>query len=100
MIFRINEKLGKSIRLTKERWKHIIERHPEVKPLLSKIKNTLQNPEIITQNPFNKNEKYYHKYFNSLNNYLIIVLEIEKGFIITIFIARKRKKGEISWKKN
>jgi len=100
MIFKVKEKFGYSIRLTKERWNHIIQRHPELKPHLDRIKNTVKDPEIIVENPFNKNEKYYHKYFKELNNYLIIIIEIEKRFIITSFIARKRKKGKIKWKKD
>jgi len=100
MIFRVREKFGKLIRLTKERWNHIIDRHPEVKPYLSKIKITIQEPEIIIENPYNKNEKYYHKYFKGLKNFLIVILETNKKFIITAFIARKRKKGKISWEKD
>jgi len=100
IIFKVRDKFGKLIRLTKERWDHILDRHPEVKPHLNKIKTVLQDPEIIIENPYNKNEKYYHKYFKNFKNFLIIILEIKKGFIITAFIARKRKKGKIKWKKN
>ena len=100
MIFKAREKFGKQVRLTKERWNHIIDRHPEIKPHLSKIKIAIQEPEIIIENPYNKNEKYYHKYFKGLKNFLIVILETNKKFIITAFIARKRKKGKISWGKN
>lgn len=99
MVFVEKEKFGQSIRLTEERWQHIIERHPETKRHLSKIQSTIQNPDIIVINQYNQSERYYHKYFKSLENYLIVVIEYKKKFIITAFISRKIKKGKILWKK-
>lgn len=100
MIFVEKEKSGEIIRLTDERWQHIIIRHPEVKNHLSKIKSTIKNPEIIIKNFYNQDEKYYHRYFKSLKNYLIVIIELKKKFVITAFISRKPKKGKILWKKN
>lgn len=99
VIFLIKERFGKKIRLTKERWHHIQERHPEVRPHLNKIKATLQNPDVIIRNRYNPDEKYYHKYFKSLDNYLIAIAQDKKKFVITAFISRKIKRGEILWRK-
>lgn len=99
MVFIKKEKFGRQIRLTEERWQHMIERHPEIKNHLSKIQTTIQNPDVIIANHYNRNERYYHKYFKSLKNYLIVIIEYRKHFIITAFIARKIKKGEILWKR-
>jgi hypothetical protein len=99
MVFIKKEKFGRLIRLTDERWQHIIERHPEVEGYLAKIQSTIRYPDIIVKNQYNKNERYYHKYFKSLKNHFIIIVEYEKNFIITAFISRKIKKGEILWKK-
>ena len=100
MVFIKKEKFGQLIRLTEERWQHIIERHPEVEGHLAKIQSTIQNPDIIVKNQYNKNERYYHRYFKSLTNYLVIVIEYKKNFIITAFISRKVKRGEILWSKD
>jgi len=99
MVFVKKEKFGQAIRLTEERWRHINERHPETEKHLSKIQSTIQNPSIVVKNQYNIGERYYHKYFKELNNYLIVIVECKKNFIITAFIARKIKKGEILWKK-
>jgi len=99
MVFIKKEKFGQLIRLTDERWQHIIERHPEVEKHLVKIQSTIQNPDIIVKNRYNQSERYYHRYFKSLTNYLIVIIEYEKNFVITTFISRKIKKGEILWKK-
>ena len=37
---------GKRIRLTKERWNHIRERHPEVADKLSEILETIADPDM------------------------------------------------------
>lgn len=100
MVFIEKEKFGQLTRLTDERWRHIIERHPEVERHLSKIKTTIKNPVLIVENPLNQNEKYYHKYFKSFQNYLVVIIETRKQFIITAFISRKIKKGKTLWKKN
>ena|SRR3990167_6022710 len=99
MVFSVKEKFGHVIRLTDERWQHIIERHPEISGHLSKIKSAIQDPEIIVKNRYNQSERYYHQYFKSLKDYLIVIIEYEKNFVITAFISRKIKKGEILWKK-
>ncbi len=38
---------GVSIRLTDERWAHIIERHPEMGPLRTSVVETIERPDII-----------------------------------------------------
>src|SRR3990167_3534835 len=99
MVFIKKEKFGQIIRLTEERWHHIVERHPEIEGQMAKIQSTIQNPDLIVKNRYNKKERYYHRYFKSLKNYLIVIVEYEKNFIITAFISRKIKKGEVLWKK-
>ncbi len=99
MVFTKKEKFNRLIRLTKERWQHIVERHPEIKKHLKKIQSTIQNPDLVVKNQYNQSERYYHKYFKSLKNYLIVIIEYKENFIITAFISRKIKKGKILWKK-
>jgi len=42
---------GKRIRLTKERWNHIRERHPEVADKLSEILETIADPDMSSSAP-------------------------------------------------
>lgn len=94
----IEEKFGCRIRLTAERQRHIIVRHPEIEKHLSKIPLVLQKPEIIVGNLAAPKEQYYHRYFPGLKNYLVIIVNLEKQFVVTAFISRKIKKGKIIWK--
>jgi len=96
----ICEKFGCSIRLTEERKQHIVSRHPEIRGNFNKIKPTLAKPDLIVANRYAADEKYYHRFFETLGNYLIVVVNTDKKFIITAFIAREVKKGKLQWKKD
>ncbi len=43
-LFEIEDKSGRKIHLTKERWSHINQEHPEIADYLEEIKETLKNP--------------------------------------------------------
>ena len=86
MVFIKKEKFGQIIRLTEERWHHIVERHPEIEGQLAKIQSTIQNPDLIVKNRYNKKERYYHRYFKSLKNYLIVIVEYEKNYFVNLKI--------------
>ncbi|MGV8143251.1 MAG: hypothetical protein ACP5OJ_01380 [Methanothermobacter sp.] len=78
---------GISIRLTSERWIHIIKGHPELKDYYFRILNTIETPKAIyagktgeyiaTKNI--KNEKYIVVIYKELEN---------DGFVITAFILQ------------
>ena len=93
---------GVPIRLTAERWHHIIESHSEMAGYYFEVLETIENPDAIYEGRMGeciairklKNDKYV----------VVIYKEINKkdGFIITAFITKKRKQFEkrrIIWKK-
>ena len=93
---------GVPIRLTAERWHHIIESHSEMAGYYFEVLETIENPDAIYEGRMGeciairklKNDKYV----------VVIYKEINKkdGFIITAFITKKRKqfeKRKIIWKK-
>ena len=47
-IFEITDKTGRKIHLSKERWNHISQEHPEIREP-EEIEKILINPEIIIQ---------------------------------------------------
>ena len=93
---------GVPIRLTAERWHHIIESHSEMAGYYFEVLETIENPDAIYEGRMEeciairklKNDKYV----------VVIYKEINKkdGFIITAFITKKKKQFErrkIIWKK-
>lgn len=90
---RILSKNGISIRLTNERWIHIIIGHPELIGYYFKILETISDPESIYEGKIGeyiaikniKNEKYMIVIYSELNN---------DGFVITAFITKRIKKFE------
>lgn len=91
-----------TIRLTEERWQHIISGHPEISDYLFQILNTIQIPDAI----YEGNDKCLiaEKNFRELNNKFVIVVYKETsendGFIITAFFSKKTVglKNKLLWK--
>jgi len=74
-IFEVEDKSGRKVHLSDERWKHLNQEHPEVAPYLEDIKETLKNPLKITTYEYDENVKYYHKYFKERESakYLLVI---------------------------
>ncbi|MBI3815506.1 MAG: hypothetical protein HY279_13705 [Nitrospinae bacterium] len=105
MLGTVISKNGKVIRLTAERWSHIVESHDYMAGNQDLVFETLENPDIIVSGE--KTElvaiKYYEK--TSISEKHIIVIYKEQGnggFVITAFMTSKpekiMRKGVI-WKK-
>ena len=92
---------GRSIRLTDERLKHILE-HPEMKGLLSSVKETLLEPQRVIQSLSDQDANLYYRYYIGTkvgDKYLCVVVKtIQKdSFILTAYLTDSIKKGEIIW---
>ena len=92
IIFCIEDKSKRIVNLTKERWNHIIERHPDVNNL-NLIIQTLENPSIIKYDKFDDMLNYYYKYIKEERIYLLVVVKYikDKGSIITSFYTKSVK---------
>lgn len=91
------------IRLTQERWNHIIQRHPELEGQKDKVLETVSSPDFIQEGDLN--DLLAIKYFKQTpltQKFLVVVYkEIEKkeGFVITAyFTALPSKRRKILWK--
>ena len=99
MIYKVNSVNKIPIRLTEERWFHIVENHTELAGKYFEILEAVQKPDFICPGP--KREFLAVKRKNG--KFLIVVYrEIVKnkdGFIITAFLTSKinpvKKKGII-----
>lgn len=84
------------ITLTRERWNHIVRRHPEMEGRLQEIRGTLEQPDVIEKSRTGRKSHVYYKRTGA--NYLTVPVHVEKQFIKTAYIARNRKGGEMIWR--
>ena len=95
-IFEVKDKSGRKIHLSKERWNHINQEHPEVADYFEEIKETIINPNKIATYSYDKDIRYYYKYFKNRQSpakYLLLIVKYlnEHGFIITAYFVRNIK---------
>ena len=72
----VRDRFGNTIYLTEERWQHILESRPELKPFLSEFLETIETGRR-KQDPLKPNEYRYFKQFNILlpqNDHLIAIV--------------------------
>jgi len=95
-VFQTIDKSGKKIHLSKERWTHINQEHPEVSDYIEEIKETLKNPTKIKTYGYDEDVSYYYNYYKSRESaakYLLIIVKYLNGigFIITTYFVRSIK---------
>ncbi len=79
-----------SIRLTDERWSHIVEEHCELAGMRLEVLETVENPSRILEGK--SGELLAVRNISSDKHLVVIYTEIERdGFIITAFITSKTK---------
>ncbi len=92
---------GRRVRLTAERWKHILE-HPEMMGQEGKIGETLRSPDFATESEHDPDEVLYHKLFTSTpvtRKTMLVAVKYLKSdaFVVTAFFVSKPRKGRIVW---
>jgi hypothetical protein len=103
IIFMLRDILNREIRLTKNRYEHILER-AEMHNQEERIKETLKSPDIIKLSNHADDVLLYYKLYETspvTRKYLVVIVKILNGdgFIITAFYTDKIKKGVTKWKK-
>lgn len=106
-VYTFKDKDNRIFILTSERWKHIIERHPEMKEHFSDLETVLREPDIICRSNRVYDTILYYKKFEKLNLgrrnfldvYITVVVNLAKNLIKTAYPARKIVKGEEIWQK-
>ena len=89
-IFEIEDKSGRKIHLSNERWSHI-QKHPDMSGQIEQIKETLTNPDKITEFEYDPDVRFYYRYYKDRKEYLFISVKYlnGEGFIITSFHTDK-----------
>lgn len=92
---------GKAIRLTDERWVHIVEGHPEMAGYLNEVVLAVASPDLILMGG---NNELLASVYKRPDKILVVVYKENEhdGFIITAFFSSKIEhllKREILWQK-
>jgi len=101
----VQDRYGNTIYLTNERWKHIIENHPEVENYSHHLKETIRTGRR-QQEPLDPRKYRYVKYFEDLiddNNHIVAIAmfkievdekgnTVENNFILTAYQKYIRQK--------
>ena len=95
---RFTDEHGNELRLTDERLRHILRRHPEIAFQLHRLAETLTSPDAVSPSRSNPAVQLYYRLYPDLrgrNRYLCLVVKRETGysFILTAYLDR-RIKGE------
>lgn len=95
---------GVPIRLTEERWQHIMRRHPEMGDQRDRILETLMEPDTIQQGDFDEllAIRFYPKTPLTRKFLVVVYREIsaEDGFILTAYLASRPSTRRVTiWKR-
>ena len=95
---------GRRVRLTAERRSHIEGDHPEMRGQISKVSETLTDPDIVVRSRSDREVQLFYKYYRStpVSDKLVCVVLKEPPagapFILTAYFTDAVKKGEVLWK--
>ena len=101
--FKIFDRFERAIRLTNERWTHIISHHPVIRNLKEEMKETLRDPEIVRRSVYDPSVLIYYRYFKDVlgGKYIAVVVKVNNigGFILTSYVTDRVKRGDEVWRK-
>jgi len=99
----IVSKNGVAIRLTQERWRHIVGRHPELRKQKDKVLQTLTSPDLVQEGDLGTllSAKLFPR--TPLTEKFLVVIYRElgdtDGFVLTAYFTKElSKRRRILWK--
>lgn len=95
----LTDQLGRTIRLTAERYAHILE-HPEMAEQLDKIRETVAQPSEIIATNADETVRIYQRHYSKTpvtSKFLLVVIKMldEDAFVLTAFFSSRSKKGRM-----
>jgi|SRR3989344_3573374 len=93
-VIEVNDKSGRKIHLSEERWSHITSPnslHPYMSNYLEEVKKTLIMPSSIIIHTLDNKKADYYLYLKEKKAYLLVGVRYlnGKGFVTTAFLTRK-----------
>jgi hypothetical protein len=100
---RIKDYSGRIVRMTAERWKHVIE-HSEMNGQERKLRQTLREPQTVRTSRLDPTVHLYYRFFRRSPvgaKYLLAAVKIlgQDAFVITAFFTDEIKGGSQVWPK-
>ena len=89
--------IGKTVELTDERKNHILLRHPDIAPHISKIAKILLAPDEIRVDSTDKFVLLFYRYFSRISHgkYLAVAIKTNRrNFVLTFYSTHRIKTGE------
>lgn len=100
----VRSRNGIPVRLTEERWQHIVHRHPEMDDQRERILETLSEPDMIQRGDFG--ELLAIRFYPETpltRKFLVVVyreLSPDEGFILTAYLTTRPSAGRVTiWKR-
>jgi len=99
----INSQGGVPVRLTEERWNHIVSRHPEMLNCREQVLETLADPDMVQQGDFGELLAVREYDELKLGRFVVVVYREacpDDGFALTAYLAgRPSLRRRIIWKR-
>lgn len=97
----ITDYQDRSVRLTDERWAHILD-HPEMVGQRERLIETLVEPDIVITTVLDETVLAYHRLYEVTpvtRKYLVVIVKSapEDAFVLTAYYTSRLKKGQIEW---
>ena len=99
----LQDKDGRRVRLTGERFAHLESAHPEMRGQIDRIKETLRQPQQVIRSKSDPCVELFHRLYRSTpvtRKYLCVVVKSlleENTFVVTAYFTDQPKRGELLW---
>ena len=84
---------GRALRLTDERWQHIVTEHPEIAPELNRVIQTLRHPQRVQMGDHGERIASRSISEPPFNGHHLVVVNLEEGsrsgFVLTAYRTRR-----------
>ncbi|MCY3764796.1 MAG: hypothetical protein OXH06_05145 [Gemmatimonadetes bacterium] len=93
---RFADERGNEVRLTDERLRHLMKRHPEMAFQMHRFSETLARPDVVRPSRSSRTVQLYYRLYPDLrgrNRYICLVVKRGTSYslILTAYLARKIK---------
>jgi len=91
VVFKVKDKTGRKIRLTKKQWNHITRKHPYMTNYVNEIKETIEKADNIVPHEIGNLFDYYKHYKHRKEKLKLLKIIVKylngEGFIISSYFV-------------
>ena len=102
-MFEVAPRFAERVVLSRSKYDHICEKHPEVCGELEKMKETLVSPQIVRRSAYDNKVLLFYRFFRKTPvsaKYLMVAVKLSnaEGLVVTSYFTSKIMMGEEVWK--